>query len=142
MFDDAVYTEASNKCLAFMKSQLNVSNFIYPISFGEAYSDSYAGDVIWGTVSGLPAEDEKVHPQHINMAEYYDYYYTDRCPGLFRTDIRVNIRLMFSHQDLEFLVVPVTRSNGTCALENVTVTVMKLIGNGEPYTYHYEEKSM
>jgi len=145
MFDDAVYTEASNKCLAFMKSQLNVSNFIYPISFGEAYSDSYAGDVIWGTVSGLPAEDEKVHPQHINMAEYYDYYYTGQVVGVWfgldnPSEYTVDVYVI---RDIEYLVCSCElESNGTWRTKKtVTVTVTEIDEEtGEPYTYTYEEE--
>lgn len=48
IFDEEKYKDAAQKCLEFMKRQLNVNNFQYGLSFGEEYSSGYQGDVIWG----------------------------------------------------------------------------------------------
>ncbi|WP_295366229.1 hypothetical protein [uncultured Succinivibrio sp.] len=47
IFDEEKYKDAAQKCLEFMKRQLNVNNFQYGLSFGEEYSSGYHGDVIW-----------------------------------------------------------------------------------------------
>lgn len=75
IFDEEKYKDAAQKCLEFMKRQLNVNNFQYGLSFGEEYSSGYQGDVIWGERTGLSKEEDQVFPKYISCDKYYDYKY-------------------------------------------------------------------
>ena len=74
-FDGDKYKTASDKAISFIKRQLDVNNFKFSVSFDQAYSDSYSGDVISGTVNGLNPDEDQVFPKYINVDTYYDYSY-------------------------------------------------------------------
>lgn len=48
LFDDKKYKAASEKCIAFIKRQLNVNNFKYQIAFSQEYGSYFTEDVLWG----------------------------------------------------------------------------------------------
>lgn len=59
IFDEEKYQVAADKCVAFIKRQLDVNNFRFQLSFGAEYGSWYSGDVLWGMVNGLSnAEDQ------------------------------------------------------------------------------------
>ena len=81
IFDEEKYKDAAQKCLEFMKRQLNVNNFQYGLSFGEEYSSGYQGDVIWSELTGLSKEEDQVFPKYISCDKYYDYKYVGQVSG-------------------------------------------------------------
>ena len=81
IFDGDKYKTASDKALSFIKRQLDVNNFKFSVSFDQAYSDSYSGDVISGTVIGLNPDEDQVFPKYINVDTYYDYSYKGKVHG-------------------------------------------------------------
>ena len=81
LFDDEKYKAASDKCIAFMKRQLNVNNFKYTLTFGEEYGSYYSGDVLWGNAQGLSDSESQVNPQYVYPDSYYDYSYTGQVSG-------------------------------------------------------------
>ena len=81
IFDEEKYKDAAQKCLEFMKRQLNVNNFQYGLSFCEEYSSGYQGDVIWGELTGLSKEEDQVFPKYISCDKYYDYKYVGQVSG-------------------------------------------------------------
>ena len=82
VFQGAKYDEASQKALEFIKAQMDVSQWLYTVNFAEDYADSYANNLIWGTVQGLPNEDEKIFPKHINVDSYYGPDYEGVVSGI------------------------------------------------------------
>ena len=80
-FDGDKYKTASDKALSFIKRQLDVNNFKFSVSFDQAYSDYYSGDVISGTVNGLNPDEDQVFPKYINVDTYYDYAYKGKVHG-------------------------------------------------------------
>ena len=83
-FTDAKYIEAAAKAIAFMKRQLNVNNFVYDIEFAEEYGESFEGDVLYGTVSGLSSGESQTYPKYLSTNKYYDYDYTGALSGTWR----------------------------------------------------------
>lgn len=81
IFNEDKYRQSAEKCLAFIKRQLNVNNFRYKVNFGKEYGSYYAGDVIFGTVEGLPSDAGMVWPQYISADQYYPYDYVGAVSG-------------------------------------------------------------
>ena len=46
IFDEEKYQVAADKCVAFIKRQLDVNNFRFQLSFGAEYGSWYSGDVL------------------------------------------------------------------------------------------------
>ena len=47
IFTGVKYDEASSKALAFIKSQMDVSQWLYTIEFAESYTEEYANNLLW-----------------------------------------------------------------------------------------------
>ena len=101
IFSDKKYKEAADKCVAFIKRQLNVNNFKYTLSFAEEYSSSFTGDVLWGNASGLSESEEMVEPKYISVDKYYNYSYKGQVSGSCSSSGGVNI---YVYRDKEYLV--------------------------------------
>ncbi len=108
IFDDEKYKEAADKCVAFIKRQLNVNDFKYVLSFAEEYSSYFTGDVLWGNASGLSDGEEKVEPKYVSVDKYYDYSYKGQVEGSCSGTGGVNI---YVYRDKGYLVA-------TCPVEN------------------------
>ncbi|WP_029502406.1 hypothetical protein [Lachnoclostridium phytofermentans] len=106
-FNDAKYTEATEKAIAFIKRQMDVNNFVYQINFAMPYEDAYSGNVIYGTVTGLNDDLDQIFPLYINVPSYYDYSYRGKVSGTWHdvtdyTDYAVNVYVL---QDAEYKVI-------------------------------------
>lgn len=75
------YDDAAAKALGFIKSQMDVSAWAYGLQFAEVYDETYAHQLMWGTVTGLSPDDDKIFPRHINVNEYYAPDYTGSVAG-------------------------------------------------------------
>ena len=142
IFTGEKYEEASSKALAFIKSQMDVSKWIYSVEFGEYYTNDYANNLLWGRVLGLPNEDEKIFPKHINVGEYYGPDYEGVVSGVWfdlhdPTGYTVDVYVI---TDIPYYVLSCPlRPDGTWRSEKyVTVTEVDP-ETGEEYTYSYWE---
>lgn len=109
IFNGSKYQEAANKCVSFIKRQLNVNNFTHNITFGDEYSDYYSGDVLWGNAKGFTGEEDQVGNCKITVPEYYAYNYKGKVHGgaSVSGDYAVNVYVI---RDNEYKVItcPIT----------------------------------
>ena len=101
LFDDEKYKTASEKCIAFIKRQLNVNNFKYQIAFSQEYGSYFSEDVLWGTIDGLSDSEEQISPQYISTDEFYGYDYTGQVSGSASASGAVNV---YVYRDNKYLV--------------------------------------
>ena len=101
VFDDEKYKAASEKCIAFIKRQLNVNNFKYQIVFSQEYGSYFSEDVLWGTIDGLSDSEEQITPQYISTDEFYGYDYTGQVSGSASASGAVNV---YVYRDNKYLV--------------------------------------
>ena len=73
------YEQSAQKCLAFIKSQLNVNNYTVFPRFNQDYDEYYTGPVS-GTVK-MPADAEVTFPNYIYCDRFYDETYSGVCSG-------------------------------------------------------------
>lgn len=72
---------SNDTLLNFLKTQMDTARFNYSIDFANQYGSDYSSQIIWGHVSGLPNEDEKIFPKYINVNEYYSPDYSGIVSG-------------------------------------------------------------
>lgn len=101
LFDDEKYKTASEKCIAFIKRQLNVNDFKYQIAFSREYGSYFSEDVLWGTIDGLSDSEEQITPQYISTDEFYGYDYTGQVSGSASASGAVNV---YVYRDNKYLV--------------------------------------
>ena len=101
LFDDEKYKTASEKCIAFIKRQLNVNDFKYQIAFSREYGSYFSEDVLWGTIDGLSDSEEQIIPQYISTDEFYGYDYTGQVSGSASASGAVNV---YVYRDNKYLV--------------------------------------
>ena len=101
LFDDEKYRTASQKCIDFIKRQLNVNDFKYTLSFGAEYGSWYTGDVLWGMVKGLSLDEDQIFPKYISTDQFYDYSYKGTVSGSGSAGGGVNV---YVYRDNEYLV--------------------------------------
>lgn len=133
IFDDEKYQAAAQKCLDFIKRQMNVNNFKYEISFGAEYDSTYVGDVLWGKIEGLSAEEDQVFPKYISCDQYYDYAYIGQVSGSANvpgTDYGVNVYVL---RDTSYEVMTCKIVNGRWITET-TYRETYLVNDTDPTT--------
>ena len=101
LFDDEKYKTASEKCIVFIKRQLNVNDFKYQIAFSREYGSYFSEDVLWGTIDGLSDSEEQIIPQYISTDEFYGYDYTGQVSGSASASGAVNV---YVYRDNKYLV--------------------------------------
>jgi len=142
IFTGVKYDEASSKALAFIKSQMDVSQWLYTIEFAESYSEEYANNLLWGNVIGLPNEDEKIFPKHINVDAYYGPDYVGVVSGIWfdlpdPTSYTVDV---YAITDIPYFVMSCPlRADGTWRSEKYITVTETDPETGEEYTYSYWE---
>lgn len=62
---------AAEDALAFIKRQMNSSQFTHTLAFGEEYSETHAGLLVWCKVSGFDESDAKELPQYIGVDQFF-----------------------------------------------------------------------
>ena len=72
---------AAEDALAFIKRQMNSSQFTHTLSFGEAYGEEYTGQIAWCRVSGFDESDEKELPQYIGVNRFFSPEYSGVVSG-------------------------------------------------------------
>ena len=141
-FQGAKYDEASQKALEFIKAQMDVSQWLYTVNFAEDYAVSYANNLIWGTVQGLPNEDEKIFPKHINVDSYYGPDYEGVVSGIWfdlpdTTGYAVEV---YAITDIPYFVLSCPlRADGTWRSQKYVTVTETDPETGEEYTYSYWE---
>lgn len=142
VFQGAKYDEASQKALEFIKAQMDVSQWLYTVNFAEDYADSYANNLIWGTVQDLPNEDEKIFPKHINVDSYYGPDYEGVVSGIWfglpdTTGYSVEV---YAITDIPYFVLSCPlRADGTWRSQKYVTVTETDPETGEEYTYSYWE---
>ena len=142
IFTGAKYEEASTKALAFITSQMDVSQWLYLIEFAENYDEAYANNLLWGSVKELPNEDEKVFPKHINVNDYYGPDYVGVVSGIWfdlpdTTGYTVDV---YAITDIPYFVLSCPlRPDGSWHSEKYVTVTETNPETGEEYTYSYWE---
>lgn len=79
IFSDTKYTQAADKCLQFIKNQLNVNNYSLFPHFSDYYADDYVKRVT-GHVD-MPPDANVKFPNYIYCDQFYDENYVGICSG-------------------------------------------------------------
>lgn len=79
IFSDDKYIDAADKCLDFIRRQLNVNNYSLFPRFTESYSDDYLGSIT-GKVK-MPEDAKVKFPNYIYCDKFYDEVYSGICSG-------------------------------------------------------------
>ena len=107
IFDEEKYQVAADKCVAFIKRQLDVNNFRFQLSFGAEYGSWYSGDVLWGMVNGLSNAEDQVFPRYISADQYYSYDYVGQVSGSSNASGGVNV-YVYRDKGYEVMTCPVS----------------------------------
>ena len=130
IFDEEKYKEASDKCVDFIKRQLNVNDFRYEISFAEEYGSYFTEDVVWGNISGLSSDEDQVFPKYVSTSQFYDYSYTGQVSGTCTGSGGVNV---YVYRDNKYLVLTCPVNGGSWKTES-TYRETYLVQDYDPET--------
>ena len=72
---------AAEDALAFIKRQMNSSQFTHTLAFGGEYSDDYAGQMVWCKVSGFEDGDTTEMPRYIGVDHFFSPEYSGVVSG-------------------------------------------------------------
>lgn len=128
------YDEVRQKCLAFIKGQLNVNSYTLFPTLRENYELTHTGRV-YGSVS-MPSDAVVDFPNYIYCDQFYDETYQGVCSGRWQNineSARVNLGVEIStHTDKKYTsaICPL-RSDGTWKSETFTRTTEIYGINGE-----------
>ncbi|WP_125764113.1 hypothetical protein [Levilactobacillus mulengensis] len=110
----------SSKLISFIKSQMDTAKFKYDITL------SSDGNTLQGCAPGLPGEDEKVFPQHVNVDQYYSPNYSGIISGTW-----FNLATPDNYKVEVYLVTDDFYLQDTCDLSsNGRWSTSKAIGSG------------
>lgn len=130
IFDGEKYQESAEKCLSFIKRQLNVNDFRYEISFAEEYDSYFTEDVVWGNISGLSSDEDQVFPKYVSTSQFYDYSYTGQVSGTCTGSGGVNV---YVYRDNKYLVLTCPVNGGSWKTES-TYRETYLVPDYDPKT--------
>ena len=72
---------AAEDALAFIKQQMNSSQFTHTLALGEEYGEEHAGQLVWCKVLGFNDSDAKEMPQHIAVDQFFSPEYSGEVSG-------------------------------------------------------------
>lgn len=128
------YDEVRQKCLAFIKGQLNVNSYTLFPTLRENYELTHTGRV-YGSVS-MPSDAHVEFPNYIYCDQFYDEMYKGVCSGRWQNideSARINLGVEVStHTDRKYTsAICALKTDGTWRSETITRTTEIYGINGE-----------